>query len=218
MNRRTILGAALVLGYRPDAAQAQGVAGSPDLSRTPVGPPPPEFQTSWRTGQGAIGDWRVIEDASATSGRVIAQLSADPTDYRFPLAVYEPLSMQDVEAGVRFKAVAGQGDRAGGLAVRLMDAENYYVVRANALEDNVNLYRVVKGRRQQIAGAAAKVLSGVWHTLTLRAQADRLTVSFDGKSLLTHSDHTFAGPGRVALWTKANSITYFDRLEIRPLL
>jgi hypothetical protein len=103
------------------------------------------------------------------------------------------------------------------LAVRLTDADNHHVVRANALEGNVNLYRVVKGRRQQIAGVSAKVPSGVWHTLTLRAEGDRLAVSFDGKPLLTHSDRTFAGPGKVALWTKADSVTHFDRLEIRTL-
>ncbi len=101
--------------------------------------------------------------------------------------------------------------------MRLMDADNYYVGRANALEDNVNLYRVVKGRRKQMAGASAKVSSGMWHTLTLRVEGDRLSVSFNGKPLLTHSDRTFAGPGKVALWTKADSVTHFDRLEIRPL-
>jgi len=217
MDRRTILGAALALPYLADAARAQNTTGNIDLSRYPAGPLPPEFLTSWRTGQGAVGDWRVVEDPSASQGKAIAQVSADPTDYRFPLAVYEPLQAQDVEASVGFKAVAGKGDRAGGLAVRLTDADNYYVVRANALEGNVNLYRVVKGRRQQMAGASAKVPSGVWHTLILRAEGDRLSVSFDGKPLLTHSDRTFAGPGKVALWTKADSVTHFDRLEIRPL-
>jgi len=199
------------------AARAQGMRGSIDLSRYAVGPLPPEFLTSWRTGKGAIGDWRVVEDASASQGKAIGQMSADPTDYRFPLAVYQPVAVQDVEASVRFKAVSGRGDQAGGLAVRLADADNYYVVRANALEGNVNLYRVVKGRRQQIAGASARVSSGVWHTLTLRAEGDQLSVSFDGKPLLTHSDHTFAGPGKIALWTKADSVTHFDRLEIRSL-
>ncbi len=217
MNRRTILGAALASPYLADAARAQDTTGSIDLSRFAVGPLPPDFLTSWRTGKGAIGDWRVVEDASASQGKAIAQLSADPTDYRFPLAVYQPLQAHDVEASVRFKAVSGKGDQAGGLAVRLADVDNYYVVRANALEGNVNLYRVVKGRRQQIAGASAKVPSGVWHTLTLRAEGDRLSVSFDGKPLLTHSDRTFAGPGKVALWTKADSVTHFDRLEIRSL-
>ncbi len=217
MNRRMLLGAALAFPYLAIAAQAQTMGGSIDLSRYAVGPLPPDLLTSWRTGKGAIGDWRVVEDATASQGKAIAQLSADPTDYRFPLAVYEPLQAQDVEASVRFKAVSGKGDQAGGLAVRLTDADNYYVVRANALEGNVNLYRVVKGQRQQMAGASAKVSSGVWHTLTLRAEGDRLSVSFDGKPLLTHSDRTFAGLGKVALWTKADSVTRFDRLEIRSL-
>jgi len=76
---------------------------------------------------------------------------------------------------------------------------------------------VVKGDRQQMASASAKVSSGAWHTLTLRAEGDRLSVSFDGKPLLTHSDRTFTGLGKVALWTKADSVTRFDRLDIRPL-
>ncbi len=217
MNRRMLLGVALAFRYMAIAARAQGTAGSIDLSRYAHGPLPPEFLTVWRTGQGAVGDWRVVEDLSASQGKAIAQLSADPTDYRFPLAVYQPLQAQDVEASVCFKAVSGRGDQAGGLAVRLTDADNYYVVRANALEGNVNLYRVVKGRRQQIAGASAQVPSGVWHSLTLRAEGGQLSVSFDDKPLLTHSDRTFAGPGKVALWTKADSVTHFDRLEIRSL-
>jgi len=217
MNRRMLLGAALAFPYLATAARAQGMGGSIDLSRFAVGPLPPEFLTSWRTGKGAIGDWRVVEDASASQGKAIAQMSADPTDYRFPLAVYQPVAVQDVEASVRFKAVSGKGDQAGGLAVRLADADNYYVVRANALEGNVNLYRVVKGRRQQMAGASARVSSGAWHTLALRAEGDQLSVSFDGKPLLTHSDRTFAGLGKVALWTKADSVTRFDRLETRSL-
>jgi len=217
MNRRTILGVVLGLPCLPAAPRAQGMTGNVDLSRYPVGPLPPEFLTSWRTGKGALGDWRVVEDATASQGKAIAQVSADPTDYRFPLAVYEPLPAQDVEARVRFKAVSGKGDRAGGLAVRLTDANNYYVVRANALEDNVRLYRVVKGDRQQMASASVKVSPGAWHTLTLRAEGDRLSVSFDGKPLLTHSDRTFTGLGKVALWTKADSVTHFDQLEIRPL-
>jgi len=217
MNRRTILGAVLGLPCLPAAPRAQGVTGNVDLSRYAVGPLPPEFLTSWRTGKGALGDWRVVEDATASQGRAIAQVSADPTDYRFPLAVYEPLPARNVEASVRFKAMSGKGDRAGGLAVRLTDADNYYVVRANALEDNVRLYRMVKGDRQQMASASTKVSSGAWHTLFLRAEGDRLSVSFDGKPLLTHSDRTFTGLGKVALWTKADSVTHFDRLEIRPL-
>ena len=141
----------------------------------------------------------------------------DRTDYRFPLAVYQPISAKDVEVTVRFKPVAGKVDQAGGIAVRLTTPDDYYVVRANALEDNVRFYRVVKGNRQQIAGANTKVASGEWHTLSLKAQGDRFTVSFDGKQLYTTEDKTFGNPGKVALWTKADSVTHFDRIAITPL-
>jgi hypothetical protein len=155
-----------------------------------------------------------VDDPTASRGRCIAQTNADPTDYRFPLAVYQPVSASDVEASVRFKAVSGRGDRAGGLAVRVRDADNYYVARANALEDNVRLYRVVKGDRQQLASASIKVTPGEWYTLLFRAEGERLSVAFDGRPLLAHADRTFAGPGKVALWTKADSVTRFDQIKI----
>jgi len=101
--------------------------------------------------------------------------------------------------------------------VRLADPDNYYVVRANALEDNVRFYRVVKGRREQIEGADLKVSAQAWHTLGLKAEGDRFTVMFDGKELYTASDDTMAGAGRVALWTKSDSVTRFDRIEIKTL-
>ena len=217
MNRRTIIGAVLALPCSSTVLRAQDTSGTIDLSRYSVGRLPPDFLTAWRTGQGALGDWRVVEDASANQGKAIEQASADPTDHRFPLAVYQPLVAQNVEASVCFKAVSGKGDRAGGLAVRLTDADNYYVVRANALEDNANLYRVVRGRREQIKGASVKVSPGEWHTIGLRVQGPRLSVSFDGKPLFTAEDRTFLGPGKIALWTKADSVTRFDRLEIKPL-
>jgi hypothetical protein len=88
--------------------------------------------------------------------------------------------------------------------------------KSRALEDNVGFYRVVKGQRQQITAADAKVASNEWHTLGLRAEGDRFTISFDGKQLFTAQDNTFAGPGTVALWTKADSVTYFDTISITP--
>ena len=218
MDRRTILSAlSLALTGFPVRLSAQSASGSIDFSSYMVGALPPDFLGTWRTGQGAVGDWRVVEDPTATQGKAIEQASADPTDYRFPLAVYEPLPVQNAEVSVRCKAVAGKIDRAGGLAMRLTDADNYYVVRANALEGNVNLYRVLKGRRQQIAGTSAKVSSGEWHTLALRAEGMRLAVSYDGNSLFAVTDHTFSGLGKVALWTKADSVIRFDELAIRPL-
>jgi hypothetical protein len=176
----------------------------------------PEF-TQQRTGEGNAAEWTLVADASAKGGRAIAQVSKDKTNYRFPLAIYKPFFGKDLEVSVRFKPVAGTVDQAGGIAVRLLTPDDYYVVRANALEDNVRFYRVVKGQREQLAGADVKVAANVWHTLALKAEGDRFSISYDGKTLFTAEDKTFAGPGKVALWTKADSVTHFDTIAITPL-
>jgi hypothetical protein len=154
-----------------------------------------------RTGEREAGQWAVIADPTAADGSAIAQVSKDRTDYRFPLAVYKPYSGKDVEVSVRFKPIAGTVDEAGGIAVRLSTPDDYYVAPANALEDNVRFYRVVKGRREheQLASANAKVEPNQWHTLALKAEGDRFTVSFDGKPLLSAQDGTFPDAGKVAL-------------------
>ena len=187
-----------------------------DTSAMQPGGEPEDF-TFGRTGQGEGGKWTVVADPTAAKGRAIAQISKDRTDYRFPLAVYKPYSGKDLEISVRFKPVAGTVDQAGGIAVRLATPGDYYVVRANALEDNVRFYRVVKGKREQLASANAKVAANQWHTLALKAEGDRFTMSFDGKTLLSAQDRTFADAGKVALWTKADSVTYFDTISITPL-
>lgn len=118
---------------------------------------------------------------------------------------------------MRFKPVAGKVDQAGGIAVRLTSPDDYYLVRANALEDNVRFYRIVKGRRQQLATANVKVSSGEWHSLGIKAENDRFTVSFDGRQLHSTTDKTFSAAGKVALWTKSDSVTRFDQISITVL-
>jgi hypothetical protein len=170
----------------------------------------------WRTGQGGPAKWELVTDPGAVGGLAIAQTSTDRTDYRFPLAIYKPYSGKNLEVSVRFKPVAGSVDQAGGLAVRLQTPDNYYVARANALEDNVRFYRVVNGKREQLASADLKVATNTWHTLALKADGDRFAVSYDGKQLYTVRDATFTDAGKIALWTKADSVTHFDTLTIRP--
>ena len=199
-----------------DIADAQHAMTQISIAGVQPGTAPPGFSFA-RTGNGAAGDWRVVADPSAAEQKAIAQLSQDRTDYRFPLAVYDGISARNVDAVVRFKPIVGAIDQAGGIAVRLADPDDYYVVRANALEDNVRFYRVVSGRRQQIHGANLKVAANQWHTLGLRAEGERFTVSFDGKPLFTAQDSTFANPGKIALWTKADSVTDFDTIAITPL-
>ena len=205
-----ILAGAFVAGSAPAYSQTLTFIGD-QLAALPR-----SFE-SGLTGEGQAGRWEVIEDSTAESGRALAQLSSDATDYRFPLAINTSTNAADVEIAVRFKPVSGKVDAAGGVVVRLSDTNNYYVARANALEDNVRFYRVIAGRRQELAGANIKVTPREWHTLTLRAEGDRFTVSYDGKSLYTTTDKTFPAAGKVGLWTKADSVTHFDRIEIKVL-
>jgi hypothetical protein len=211
-KRRDILalgGASLIAGTA-SAQQTRMDFGSGQIGALPAG------VTTALTGSGGPVKWAILEDASAPAGpKVLAQTSTDQTDYRFPLAIFDAPVAADVDVIVKFKPVAGAVDRAAGIAVRLADKDNYYVVRANALEDNVRLYRVIRGRRIQFAGANIKVPSGVWQELGISARGDRFEVSFEGKRLYEATDSTLANPGRVALWTKADSVTHFDDLRIR---
>ena len=210
-RRAFIGGAALALAAPPAGAQGVNPITRIDFES------PIDFQPML-TGTGGPVAWSVIEDATAPAGpKVLAQTSRDRTDYRFPLAAFDQPVLRDVDVSVRFKAVSGEVDRAAGIAVRLADRDNYYVVRANALEDNVRLYRVVNGQRTQFAGANAKVPSRVWQELRLAVRGSRFEVFFEGRSLYSATDATFAGPGRVALWTKADSVTSFDDLRIAAL-
>ena len=200
-------------------AQAQGGGAMTriDFEAAVPGTLPPGV-TAGLTGSGGPVAWAVVEDPTAPAGsKVLAQTSTDKTDYRFPLAILNAPVAADLDVAVRFKPVGGAVDRAAGIAVRLSDPNNYYVVRANALEDNVRLYRMVNGRRSQFAGADAKVPSGKWQDLRLVVRGSRFEVFLDGKSLYSASDTAITAAGRVALWTKADSVTHFDDLRIQTL-
>jgi hypothetical protein len=180
-----------------------------EAGKTPTG-----FSTAL-TGDGGPVSWMIREDSTAPSGgKVLAQTSSDTTDYRFPLCVYDKFTGRDVEVSVKFKAISGKVDQAAGLVARLQDKDNYYIVRANAIEDNVRLYKVVGGSRKQFAGTKTKVSSGEWHILKLAVKGKHFQVFFDDKLLFEADDDTFKEAGKVGLWTKADSVTYFDDLKI----
>src|SRR5207248_84700 len=167
------------------------------------------------TGSDSESKWAVTADASAPSKpNVVGQTSTDQTDYRFPLLISDEGSFQDLALSVRFKAVSGNIDRAAGLVFRLKDPNNYYIVRANALENNYRLYHVVNGRRSQFAGANLKVTSGEWHELRVEAVGNKITCYYDGSQKIEATDETFKDAGKVGLWTKADSVTSFDDLKV----
>jgi hypothetical protein len=205
---RSLATALALVATLPAAAQTV------DFRAAAPGAPPAGFEFA-TTGSGPQGRWEAVRDASAAGGTALAQLSTDATSYRFPIALHATARAANVEVTARFKPISGKVDQAGGLVVRYRDPNNYYVARANALENNVRFYRVVQGKREQLATADVKVAPGEWHRLAVRAEGDRFTVSFNGKVLYGTSDQTFGAAGKVGLWTKADSVTHFDTLDIK---
>jgi len=198
-------------------AGAQGGARTWDFRADALDGPPAGFSFG-RTGGGREGRWVVLRDPSGPSGdHVLAQVDADRTDHRFPVAVADGLSLRDLRLEVRCKPVSGKTDQACGLVFRYRDPDDYYVARANALEDNVNLYRVTKGQRRQIEGWKGKVSPGAWHALAIEARGDRLRVFWEGNAVIDARDDTFREAGKVGVWTKADSVTHFAALAATPL-
>ncbi len=174
--------------------------------------------TSALTGHGTPGRWEVRSDPAAPSApNVLAQTSQDKTDYRFPLAIVEGTSYKDLLFSVKFKAISGAVDQGAGLTFRLKDKDNYYVLRANALEDNFRLYHVLNGRRVQFAGDDFKVASQVWHEIRVEARGAEFKCYYDGQLRFTAKDATFQEAGKIGLWTKADSVIYFDDLIVKDL-
>jgi len=178
------------------------------------GQPPKGFELAL-TGKGKPGKWVVQAVADAPSGKnVLAQTDGDETDYRFPIAYTGP-ELKDLRLSVKCKPIAGKGDQGCGIIWRLKDKDNYYVTRANALEDNVHLYHVIKGRRVRFAGWNGKVATGVWHELAMEMVGDHIQVFFNGTKVIDEHDDTFKDTGKFGVWTKADSIIQFDELTAK---
>lgn len=179
---------------------------------------PPAGFSFGRTGSGKVGTWVVKADPDAPSKpHVLAQIDADGTDDRFPVAVANEPSLRDVRLSVKCNPVSGRVDQACGLVFRYRDENNYYLVRANALENNVRLYYVKDGNRKQLEGWNGPVTSKAWHDLRVEARGDRFEVHWDGKKVIEGHDRTFPDAGKVGVWTKADSVTFFDDLAVAPL-
>ena len=168
------------------------------------------------THQGGPPKWEVLEDNSAPSKpNVLAQISNDRTAARFPLAIWNGTGIRDGTLEVTFKALSGVVDQGAGLVWRYQDPNNYYIVRANVLEDNVVLYKVQNGERVSLLpkgavsntyGVKHKVPKQVWTTLRVDFHGRMFSVSLDGQKLFEVDDSTFTGAGKTGLWTKSDSV------------
>jgi 3-keto-disaccharide hydrolase len=197
----------------------QGASRRVDFSDDAVGQPPKGFEFGYTAKTGAPGKW-IVEAEGAN--KYLAQVDADNTRARFPVAVLSDISAADIDLSVRFRPISGRVDQAAGLVWRYRDQDNYYIVRANALEDNVVLYKVEDGKRTDLPlkgegrtyGKKTEVPAKHWSTLRVVANGRLFEVYFNGTKLYDVEDATFTQAGKVGVWTKADSVTQFDDLTI----
>lgn len=178
-------------------------------------------------GEGKPGDWRIIMDEVppllapltdqapvVTKRAVLAQLAADPTDERFPLLVYQGETFGDFKLSVRFKIISGKEEQMAGVAFRFQDEKNFYVIRASALGRNVRFYKVVNGVRSQPIGPTVEVTPGTWHTLVIQCEGTVIRAALNGQDVLPPLNDSSFSVGRIAFWTKSDSVSYFADPQI----
>ena len=191
------------LAFTAIAASSSADTVTFDNSKTGAAPP---GWTATQTGSGSA-KWSVEKDDSAPSKPNVLKQSGQAT---FPVCIKNDTSLKDGFVEVKFKPVAGKEDQAGGVIWRVQDANNYYIARANALEDNVTIYHTINGKRVAFKSINTKVTSGAWHTLRVDFAGNKFTVTFDGNKVIDATDESFANGGKVGVWTKADSVTVFD--------
>ena len=166
----------------------------------------PAGWTATKTGSGNA-KWTIEKDDTAPSKPNVLKQSGEAA---YPVCILTDSWLKDGFVEVKFKPVSGKEDQAGGVIWRVQDADNYYIARANALEDNVTIYHTIKGRRVSFKNVDTNVAPRVWHTLRVDFSGNKFTVTFDGKRVIEATDDNFSAAGKVGVWTKADSVTLFD--------
>jgi hypothetical protein len=183
---------------------------------------PPGFRSAV-TGQGKPGDWRVILDevppllpplnarAPVVARKaVLAQLAQDPTDEHFPLLIYERETIDDFTLTTRFKTVKGVVEQMAGIAFRIQNETNYYVVRASSLGHTFRFYKVLNGERGPVVGPEVPIPGGVWHELTVECKGNQIRCLLNGKELISVTDKVNPwNSGKIGFWTKSDAVSYF---------
>lgn len=198
-----------------------------DFGEMPEGRTPPGFRSALM-GQGKPGTWEVVLDSvppllpplSAdapviTKHAVLAQLAQEPIDEHFPMLIYEDENFGDFTLTTRFKTVKGVLEQMAGIAFRVQDASNYYVVRASSLGNTFKFYKVLGGARGPLVGPELSIPAGVWHDLTVDCQGSTIRCLLDGKEQIRVTDKANAlTSGKIAFWTKSDSVSYFSDTKI----
>jgi len=162
---------------------------------------------------GATSTWLIAREGS---NKAMKQAGKNEGD-KFNICVQNKLTYQNLEMEVRIKALEGREDQGGGLVWRYRDAKNYYITRANPLENNFRVYKVVNGNRKQMESANVSIKKDEWYTIKVVMTGNRITCYYNGQKLLSHSDGTFPTAGLVGFWSKADAVSLFDDLKIKVL-
>jgi hypothetical protein len=197
-----------------------------DFGLLKEGDTPPGFR-SVLSGAGKPGEWKIVMDetpsampplnpgAPSVSRRpVLAQVSTDRQDERFPMLIYEPETFGDFSLTTKFKTVEGKVERMAGLAFRIQNETNYYVLRASSLGNTFRFYKVVNGQRGAIIGPEIPIPSGTWHEMTVECKGNKIRCFLNGQSVIPElTDNSFQA-GRIGFWTKSDSVTYFTDCRV----
>jgi hypothetical protein len=170
--------------------------------------------TQGMTGIGRPQHWEAVRDEGAASGWALSEVAGDSTDLHFPFCIDTQMAARDFDARLRFKIVSGIREQAAGLMFRARDATDYYVARANALDGTVKLYRMLGGRRSQLATAAAEIKAGAWSEIRVVALKEKIDVSLDGKAVLSFTDRAPLQPGTMGVWIQSDSRVLFSSLLV----
>jgi hypothetical protein len=173
--------------------------------------------TQGMTGVGRPPSWQPVADPDAPDGWALAETAGDPADLRFPLCISGQTVTRDFDATLRFKPISGTRAQVAGLMFRAQSASDYYVVRANALDNSVRLYRMEKGKRSQLASKEAPIEAGKWHSLRVIAANERFEVALDGKTLFDVTDRSLPQAGPLGVWSQADSVTRYGSLLVSPV-
>jgi len=214
--KRFIALAAVFAGLQLSAAELRLSFAEAEVGKSPAG------FTNMLAGNGRPGDWQVLMDEvppllaplttqapSIARQPVLAQVSKDTTDERFPLLVYEQETFGDFTLRTRIKMVAGEVEQMAGIAFRLLDAENFYVIRASALGQNVRFYKLVDGGRSAPIGPEVKIKPGQWHELAIRCSGTEIRCELDGQLVLPPLNDQSFRSGRIGFFTKSDAVSYF---------
>ncbi len=166
------------------------------------------------TGKGNPCKWVIIND---NGNNVLAQTSQETEDYRFNIIINDSLKYKDMEINVRFKAEKGDNDQGGGPVWRYKDENNYYVARANPLENNFRLYKVINGRRIQLKSSKITMQKNKWYNIKIIVNGEYIKCYFNNSLEMETTDNSLKNYGKIGLWTKSDAVTYFDDLKISTI-